>query len=294
MIIGNNRSHISKMIYIVLTAFLCAICPCHTANILAIIPTSSFSHQVAFTELWKELSLRGHQVTVATTDPRNDPNLENLTEIDMSRSYKVWNEKFRFSEKAQKGMAVWNVWEFFLYMLSEVLEDQLTLPEFQLLINESEKFKFDIVMIEVFYPELLIFGKLYNCPTALMGTIGSTTEMYNYLGNNAHPALVSDLNLPIVGKFTFMERVLSTLFHWHHMYFEYSVWIPRKQQIIDKFFKKFAKTTVGELISERVDLLLINENPFFKGMYALGPTTINVGGVNRLEPLKPLNKVNLA
>lgn len=263
---------------------------CNGANILAIVPTPSFSHQVAFTELWKELSLKGHKVTLVTTDPRNDPKLENLREINMRRSYQIWSEKYSFSEQAQEGLGLWNIWEFFLYLLSDIAEDQLTQPELQELIYRRDRFKFDVLMIEVFYPELLIFGKLYRCPTILMGTIGSTVQMYDYLGNNVHPVLNSDMNVPFAGKLTFTERLISTLFHWHQIYFEYFTFLPKKQQVIDRHFSNVTSAKIEDLIGE-VDLMLINESPLFKGIRALGPTTINVGGGNHLKPLKPLPQV---
>lgn len=279
------------MITNVFLVVLCVLNFCNGANILAVIPIPSYSHQVAFRKLWEELSLRGHNVTVATTDPSKKIELVNMTEIDMSSSYEIWNEKYRFSKQAQKGLESWNVWEYFLYLVSEAVEDQLSLPEIQALIHKRDQYKFDVVMVEVFHPEYLIFGKLYNCPTILMGTIGSNAGMYRSLGNIDHPVLNPDLNISFAGKLNFFERILSTLYHWHHIYFEYFKCYPRKQQIIDKFFSKFPTVTVEELIRDN-DVLLINESPLFKGIRALGPTTVNVGGANNLKPLKYLPKVN--
>lgn len=278
------------MIVKVLSLVISAVHLCYGANILAIIPTPSFSHQVAFTELWKELSLRGHNVTISTTDPRNDPKLENLREINMRRSYEIWSEKYSFSEQAQQGLGLWNIWEFFLYLLSDIVEDQLAQTELQDLIYGADKYKFDVVMVEVFYPELLIFGKIYKCPTILMGTIGSSIQMYDYLGNSVHPVLNSDINIPYAGKMIFRERLISSLFHWHQMYFEYFTFLPRKQQLIDTHFSNVTRARIEDLIMN-IDLMLINESPLFKGVRALGPTTINVGGGNHLKPLKPLPQV---
>lgn len=264
---------------------------CNAANILAIVPTPSFSHQVAFTELWKELSLRGHKVTLLATDPRNDPDLPNLKEIDMKRSYKIWSETYSFSEAAQDGLGFWNIWEFFLYLLSDICDDQLSQPEMQDLIHGKDKYSFDLVIIEVFYPELLAFGKIYNCPTMLVATIDSTVQMYQYLGNPAHPVLNSDINVPYFGKLTFKERVIACLFHWNAVFFEYFKFLPTKQKLVDKFFGNLTNARIEDLISD-IDLMLVNINPLLKGPRALGPTTVSVGGGNHLKPLKPLPKVS--
>lgn len=263
---------------------------CECANILAIIPTPSYSHQIAFRELWKQLSMRGHKITLITTDPMNDSTLENLKEIDMSISYKILNEKYKFDEQAQDGFSYWNTWEFFLYLLSEVLQHQLSQPEIQTLINDKDNFKFDLLMLELYFHELLIFGKIYNCPSILLGTIGSTLEISSSFGNNFHPAMNYDLNFPFAGKLSYFERILSTLYFWNHMFLIQTKWIPKKQHILNRFFNNGTTFRVADLMSDS-DLLLINESPLLKGIQALGPTTISVGGSNHLEPPKPLPQV---
>ena len=57
------------------------------AKILGIFPTPSISHQVVFRALMKDLSQRGHQLTILTTDPSKTKN-PNVTEIDFHDCYK--------------------------------------------------------------------------------------------------------------------------------------------------------------------------------------------------------------
>ncbi|KAL3288283.1 hypothetical protein HHI36_002731 [Cryptolaemus montrouzieri] len=64
----------------------------NSARILGWFVCPSISHQSVFQPIWRELSLRGHEVTVITSDPLNDPTLKNLTEIDVKFSYKLWKE----------------------------------------------------------------------------------------------------------------------------------------------------------------------------------------------------------
>lgn len=58
-----------------------------SARVLGIFPVPSFSHQQMFQTIWKELTIRGHDVTVVSPDILNDSSLKNLTEIDMSYIY---------------------------------------------------------------------------------------------------------------------------------------------------------------------------------------------------------------
>lgn len=67
--------------------FLTLISSCFGADILAIVPTASFSHQIPFRPLWRALAKRGHNITLVTTDPMRDPTLKNVKEIDMSYGY---------------------------------------------------------------------------------------------------------------------------------------------------------------------------------------------------------------
>lgn len=79
------------MVVVLFISFLVIISSGESARVLSVIPIPSYSHQVVFQPLWRELSLRGHQVTTLTTHPINDPSLINLTEIDLGFSYDVWN-----------------------------------------------------------------------------------------------------------------------------------------------------------------------------------------------------------
>lgn len=66
---------------------MCVLQVCESANILGVIPTPSYSHHVSFQPVWRELSVRGHNVTIITANPMNDHELTNLTEIDISNIY---------------------------------------------------------------------------------------------------------------------------------------------------------------------------------------------------------------
>lgn len=57
------------------------------ANILFVTSFPSHSHQVMFQPVWKELSLRGHNVIAITPNPLRDESLTNLTEVDISKLY---------------------------------------------------------------------------------------------------------------------------------------------------------------------------------------------------------------
>lgn len=66
------------------------------SRILVVVGVPSFSHQKPFQNLAKELSMRGHEVTIMTTNPMKDNSLTNLTEIDISYLYDILRNKGGF------------------------------------------------------------------------------------------------------------------------------------------------------------------------------------------------------
>lgn len=282
----------TKMFITIVSFVFCTIFVCDCANILAIVPTPSFSHQIAFRQLWKELSVKGHNVTVVTTDPINDTKLKNLREINMTRSYEVWDQKYSFSNEASKLYNLIDLYYFMYDVITDVSDDQLSQPEMKDLIYGSEKYKFDAVMMEDFHGEFMAFGKIYNCPTIFLGTIGTTLHFHHYFGNNIHPVLHPDMNFPFAGELSFKERLMSTLFNLCQMYFDKFVFIPRKQQLIDRHFGNVTSVRYEDLVKE-LDFMMVNEIQLFKGIRSHGPTTVYVGGRNHMEEPKPLSPVNI-
>ncbi|KAL3288264.1 hypothetical protein HHI36_002712 [Cryptolaemus montrouzieri] len=64
----------------------------NSARILAIFPFPSISHQYIFRAIVKELSLRGHDITFITPNPMKDSTLNNIEEIDISGTYRIYQE----------------------------------------------------------------------------------------------------------------------------------------------------------------------------------------------------------
>src|SRR5699024_6098381 len=84
------KKSITAMNIIIFGVLLSIICA-ESANILCFFSFPSYSHQIVYQAIWKELSLRGHNVVVITPNPLNDTTLGNLTEIDVEFSYKFVN-----------------------------------------------------------------------------------------------------------------------------------------------------------------------------------------------------------
>ncbi|KAJ8948058.1 hypothetical protein NQ314_008484 [Rhamnusium bicolor] len=253
----------------------------HSADILAIIPFPSYSHQIASKQLWKELSLRGHKVTLITTDPLKDPTLTNLTEINTNWSYKIVSD---ISYMAENTLSMWNTYEGILNQMLEISEQQLSYSPVKDLINTHSHF--DVVFSEFIYPEFLGFAEMYNCPKILISSLEANNYFHIKMGNPSHPILHPDMVTPFYGQLNFQERVISTLFSLYVLYFYNYRMMPEKQKILHKHFN--TTKPIQKLVSD-VDILFLNVNPVIQTPRALGPTTINFGHRRPISS-KPLPK----
>lgn len=260
---------------------------CDCANILAILPCPSYSHQIAYTHLWKELSLRGHKVTLVTTDPLNDPTLTNLTEIDMRWTYKFL---VNISQAAEHDvMSMWTFHARILDIMKALSEAQLSYPPVQDLIRNPKSF--DVVFVEFLVPEWLAFAEIYRCPKILFASMEVTSSFYHLVGNPAHPVLHPEFVSPYHGQLTFKERVMSTLLSWYYKYFFTYTVFPERQKILNKYFD--TNSTVTELISD-LDMVFLSTSPLVHGPRALGPNTISIFGYREDVSLEPLRQVSIS
>ncbi|KAJ8923420.1 hypothetical protein NQ315_001978 [Exocentrus adspersus] len=252
------------------------------ANILAALPTPSYSHQIAYTHIWRELSLRGHNVTLITTDPLKDPKLTNLTEIDMRWMYSLIADISTAAE--DRLLSTWKIHNWIHDFLKNISEAHLSHSTISDLIRNRHN-SFDVVLTEFLYAEFLAFAVIYECPKILFSSLDTFVSFHNAMGNNIHPALYPDMGLPFSVPRNFRERVESTLFALHSMLSHSRKIFPMKDQLIKNFF---GLTVTTQSLIHEADMLFLNVNPVIQNIRAIGPTTINIGDLRRTLPIKPL------
>lgn len=133
----------------------------HGAKILAVFPLPLISHQKSLLSITKALSLRGHNVTVITTDPLNDETLANHTEIDISQLYQLL--------KKNEFFKILSTDNFFLKTV--ILFRKMTLFNSEFIL-ETEAVKnlirsedrYDLVLVEALDPIFFAFGWKFKAP----------------------------------------------------------------------------------------------------------------------------------
>ncbi|KAF5302522.1 hypothetical protein FQR65_LT00894 [Abscondita terminalis] len=252
---------------------------CDGARILGIVPTPSYSHQVVFQPIFKELSLRGHQVTTVTTDPLNDPTLTNLTEIDLHDSYDIWNKKISMITSENKFNFIFSIVE----LMEEVGRCQFSHPDVQDLIYNNTK-RFDLVMVESNVLPIHVFAKKFNAPLILMSSFDAYSHLREIMGCPTHPIAYSDPLFSIQEKPTFTERLVTVSFQWFIIpLFGLRVIYQQYLMGVQYFGDKYS-------LLDDVSLVLANSEPIFHGVKPLVPTVVLFGGGSHRTPPKPLPK----
>lgn len=272
-----------------LSIFILFVSVTSASKILFVAPTPSYSHQVVYQPIWKELSLRGHQVTVITPNPLKDPTLTNLTELSTEFMYSLIETKFRFTETlTELRNRPLEFLRFFGRALSIANEDQLSDPQVQRLLND-ENAHFDLVIFEYFLPTMVAFTHRFKCPAIAIMSLDGSLSGYDMMGNPTHPVLNPDSPLRFNVPLTFTQRVASVIYSiLRRINFEFIK--LEEDQVIAKYFGE-DYPPLSELL-KNVDMFFVNANPAFHNIRPTVPAVIHIGGSMNIKPPKQLPDVS--
>lgn len=248
------------------------------ARILAVVPMPSYSHQLAFRPLWKELSLRGHQVVLMTTDVINDPSLTNLTEINMHGTYNImakadFADMFTMSEK----FSPFTLMRMMMQFGKEMLEYQFGLEEVQDLIKGG---KFDLVIGEYLFPAPLAFAERFDCPFIAVTSMDAYSKLHGLMGNPTHPFVYPTQDLAISVPSTFKERLIHSIYQ-----LIFNNFVEDSYRVVHEGLRKYFGGNIPpfEEMVHRIKLTFINAHPAFYQTRPLAPATVNVAGLHISE-----------
>ncbi|KAF5300463.1 hypothetical protein FQA39_LY02262 [Lamprigera yunnana] len=247
-----------------------------SARILGMIHIPSYSHQILFRPIWKELSLRGHQVTVITSNPMNDSSLTNLTEIDVSGINKQWAEKncFDYLHQSFKELT-----EIVIEQNYVAVDYILSNPHVNKLIKDKNE-HFDLLMIEGFHSATVAFSERFKCPFILMFSLDAISFAYDEIGNPSHPVLHPDYMLQYYGRLSFIERLSSVFAQIYAHFINYHKTFPNQQFLIKKHFGE-GYSPIQELY-RNYSMYFLNTNPVIHPIRPLLPNVIQIGGGTHL------------
>ncbi|CAG9856810.1 unnamed protein product [Phyllotreta striolata] len=264
--------------------FALVVTPNIASKILAIVPTATYSHQLAFRNVWIALANRGHQVTLLTTHPMNNPDLKNLREIDTGSSSKIVEDYIELIHKSPESKA----FKLMTSSFDDTMRHQLSLePVRNLIHNESG---FDLVITESIAYEFLAFADLYKCPRVLVSSFQPLNFVLSVLGNPTSPAIPTIEISILTGQVgnTFYIRFKGFMMSLLYLLFKWVEHLPLRHEILKEAFGPNVRRPT-EILRD-TDLLLISSSPIITGITSVGPNIVHIGDGLHNFPPKPLPK----
>ncbi|XP_031348510.1 UDP-glucuronosyltransferase 2B20-like [Photinus pyralis] len=253
------------------------------ARILGIIAFPSYSHQIVFQPLWRELSLRGHQVTTLTTDPINDAKLTNLTEIDLRFSYEVWRSALAEVIDGSQIHFV-KVLRTATLAMQEISRRQLAHPSVQGLIHGDVSF--DLLVVEYFQPSMFAFAERFRCPHIGVLSLDAPSNILKLIGQPIHPVAYPDYMLSFTDHSTFFKRMKSIAYSLYAEYvFNYYFYSLQQELVETAFGSNYS--SLAE-VAKNASLFFTNSDPILYKPKPFLPNVIPIGGGSDRFPSAPL------
>jgi UDP:flavonoid glycosyltransferase YjiC (YdhE family) len=256
-----------------------------SANILGIFNYPSYSHQIVFQKIVKDLSARGHSLTILTVNEINE-NYPNVTEIYMEGSYE--KNDFNLAESKEKKFSVMKLFSIFYHITAQRTFHQLNNPEVQKLIKNENNQTFDLMLIEYIYQHPLIYlAEIFDCPVVAVSPLEVTNFMHTIMGNYVNFAINPEHIFEYEhGKLTLPQRIRSVTLH----SLIFLLMVP-SIAIGELTFKWYyfpnVKASFSDIEKNRIEFLLQNANPVLGATRPVTHNTIMLGNLH-IEPPKEL------
>ncbi|XP_057664770.1 UDP-glucosyltransferase 2-like isoform X1 [Diorhabda carinulata] len=256
-----------------------------SARILCVFQMPAVSHQRVFQPIWRELSLRGHEVIVVTPKPLKDPSLVNLTEIDVggSNNELIQRHGFQFFMNKQNGIHT-KIPKIF-NMHYDFAEAILKNDQFIKIYNNTEE-NFDVVIAQTYIsPILYSLAAKFRAPLIGVSSMGAYIGSHFAMGNPNPPSLYSEMFLPYNGRLTFYERLKSSLYYAFVRFYRHFVILPKSDELARRYLGNDLPY-MGE-IEGNMSLLLLSTNPFLSPPRSTIPTIISLESIH-VKPVEAL------
>lgn len=266
-----------------LIVFLALVYSVQCAKILGLFQVPSVSHQVVFQPIWKELSLRGHNVTIITTNPLNDPSLVNLTEIDVGPP--LYERMDSLADLVASKPSHWLLNSVFFLRVDKYADSVFSNPQVAALFNDPSQ-QFDLVLAEYSMPLGGMLAAKYKCPLVGVTSTLVANDVLGPIGIPTHPILYPDSVAPYGEHFT--DRVMAVV----HSVFTLAL---HTFAVIPKFDRTMRQHFGEDLpyygdVQKNVSLLLLTTNPVIHGARPYGPNVVRLAKLH-IRPSKPLPAV---
>lgn len=255
------------------------------AKILGVFNIASISHQIVFQPIWKELSLRGHEVTIMSPNPLRDPSLVNLTEIDLSFMYESFED---LRPLMAQSMDHWAMLDMMVDFTERSIEDLFGHENVMAVIRDNTT-KFDVVLVEAVVPAAYAFAAKFKCPLIGVASLSTLNQGHEAAGTPNHPILYPDVITTFTEDMTYLEKFEAVIYHFWQSYRYYTDLYPLMNRVVKKYFGE--DTPNIEDLAKNMSMLFLNTNPILHGARPFGPNVVQLGRMH-LKPKRPLPAVS--
>ncbi|KAJ3641663.1 hypothetical protein Zmor_028148 [Zophobas morio] len=257
--------------------------PTLCGNVLGVFTFPSISHQLIYQPLWKELSLKGHNVTVLTPDPLNHPSLTNLTELSIRFTYDFLKQT-KLQNLMSKDFNILQSVDSVYRFMDAIAEVVLNSTVFKQLIDDQAR-HFDLILIDCFHPSMYALAGRFKAPIIGVAPCGMLAAWYDSTGNPTHPVLHPDILLKFHdNELSLWQKTKSVVFGLWTRYYYHGVLVPRVHGIVAKHLEN-----LGYLMSfeKNQSMRFLNLNPAVYPPRANVPAVVEAG-LGHIQPVKPL------
>ncbi|CAG4949307.1 unnamed protein product [Colias eurytheme] len=270
----------------------------HNARILGLFAHTGKSHHMVFEPLLKELSKRGHQVTVASFFPLQNPPA-NYTNVNLQGIANVGLETLNMSSFESRSIF------FRIPLIGEVLERVSTIDAFAAKalnicskavdwppLVSALKEKYDVVLTESFTSDCML-GLLYvyeiKAPVIALSSCALIPWVPDRIGVTNNPSYIPVATGSWTASMTFIQRIQNSLMNiYYYLWFHNSVQ-NKEKKIIEKHFG--VEVPLYEL-SMNMTMVMVNTFHALNGVRPLLPGLVEVGGMHLDHTEKPLPRVS--
>ncbi|KAK4877712.1 hypothetical protein RN001_010218 [Aquatica leii] len=271
-----------------LTVLVFLIAVSNGAKILGVFPYPAYSHYQLGDRIFKELSARGHEVTVIT--PYKENNLtENFKQVLLTNTLAE-------AEGLRKNLFTDHSNLNALQKLITIDLLGLTFCEKALNDTKVKEFlqidqKFDAVIVHQFSTEAYKgFCNHFKAPCISIVTMLAPNWVNHQMGNPGSPAYIPETFVDFSSDMNFLERCYNTFVYLTSLFVSYMHTLPKHNELLQKYFPN--APSIYDVYYNS-SLVLINSHVSLTTALPLLPNIIEVAGYHVKTPKKLPDQLQL-
>lgn len=259
---------------------------CSSARILAIVPLPVRSHWIIMEPLFKELALRGHNVTVFSSFPQRLP-LANYTDVDFSPKltpHSGWNLNM-IKEKMANTFQT-------MSFINQIHTETCKIMESDSLKSLlSAKGQYDVLITEIFGNDCFAyFAYKLGIPLISVMTSPGSSWLADRTGMPDNPSYIPHVFfVPEHDRMTIFERIYNTvLVNYARIFYRFYI-SKQTQDLAEKAFGERLPPITDVICN--TSLVLVNSHHSLPVCRPLPPNVVEIAGIH-IKERQQLPKVN--